>query len=290
MLMLQLRGAASFNSLSSGIRMTIEKLHSPKIRKMPQPNSDSTQNTFNISNSSVTNLAGSGSIHYNEALAKNDPLPETESHKKVILFLAAQPIATAKLRLDEEIREIDEGLKQSRHRDRFELKQQWAVRPRDLQRAMLDCKPQIVHFSGHGVGRATEDSPLSEGMRKLVPVDRAETFEEGLILEDQTGQAKRVSTEALAALFELFADSVECVVLNACYSERQAKAIAQHIPYVIGMKQAIGDRAAIEFAIGFYDGLGAGETIDRAYQIGRVAIQLSSIPEHLSPTINRKGE
>jgi hypothetical protein len=39
------------------------------------------------------------------------------------------------------------------------------------------------------------------------------------------------------------------VVLNGCYFEAQAKAIGQHIPYVIGMNQAIGDRAAIAFAV-----------------------------------------
>ncbi|MCV3215458.1 hypothetical protein OGM63_18390 [Plectonema radiosum NIES-515] len=32
-------------------------------------------------------------------------------------------------------------------------------------------------------------------------------------------------------------------------------AIAQHIDYVIGMNQAIGDRAALEFSVGFYDAL-----------------------------------
>lgn len=255
---------------------------------MTQSNSDSTQNTFNISNSTVTNLVGSGSIHYNEALEQANASLEPNNPKKVILFLASQPIATARLRLDEEVREIETGLQRSKYRDRFELEQRWAVRPRDLQRAMLDYKPQIVHFSGHGVGRATEDSPSSEGTRKLVPVDHAETFEEGLILEDQSGQAKLVSTEALAALFELFADSVECVVLNACYSERQAKAIAQHIPYVIGMKQAIGDRAAIEFAIGFYDALGAGEPVEFAYRLGYNAIHLAGIPEHLTPAIHKQ--
>jgi hypothetical protein len=35
-------------------------------------------------------------------------------------------------------------------------------------------------------------------------------------------------------------------------SQVQAEAIAQYIPYVIGMNQAIGDKAAIEFAVGFY--------------------------------------
>jgi len=54
-----------------------------------------------------------------------------------------------------------------------------------------------------------------------------------------------VSTESLAKLFKLFQENVECVLLNACYSEAQAAAIHQHIDCVIGMNQAIGDKAAI---------------------------------------------
>ncbi|MFZ4640134.1 MAG: hypothetical protein ACOYMP_07030 [Nodosilinea sp.] len=60
--------------------------------------------------------------------------------------------AFATLRLDEEVREIDEDLTRAKQRDRFELVQRWAVRPRDIQGAILELCPQIVHFSGHGVG------------------------------------------------------------------------------------------------------------------------------------------
>ena len=59
-------------------------------------------------------------------------------------------------------------------------------------------------------------------------------------LEDEMGRAKLVDGEALAGLFELFAEQVECVVLNGCYSQVQAEAIAQHIPSVIGMSQTNG--------------------------------------------------
>jgi hypothetical protein len=270
---------------------------------MTQPNAESGQNIFNISGSSIGNVVGSGSIHYNEApdkaVVSEAIISETSAEpKKVLLFLAANPTDTYKLRLDEEVREIEAGLRRSQYRDRFELKQQWAVRPIDLRRAMLDCKPQIVHFSGHGIGQSTRDGVReasqreafqgdrsAEATREISLADDAAAFDEGLVLEDATGQAKLVSTEALSALFELFADSVECVVLNACYSERQASAIAQHIPYVIGMNQAIGDRAAIEFAVGFYDALGAGESVMRAYKLGRVAIQMLGISEHLTPTL-----
>jgi CHAT domain-containing protein len=235
---------------------------------MTQSNSESPRNVFNISNSSIENLADT--IYVNKS-----------APKKVILFLAAQPIETARLRLDEEIREIEEGLKRSKFRDQFTLKQQWAVRPIDLRRALLDHKPQIVHFSGHGIGGVTS----AESSRKLIAVSQSEPTEEGLILEDQIGTPKLVSTEALSGLFELFSDSVECVVLNACYSERQANAIAQHIPFVIGMQSAIGDRAAIEFSIGFYDALGGGCSVEVAYKLGCNSIQLAGLSEALTPTL-----
>lgn len=238
----------------------------------------STGNIFNISNSSIKNLTGSGSIHYNEAIQGANQNPPASSQQntaeaasgrastaKTILFLAANPNDTSQLRLDEEIREIDAGLQRAKQREQFVLQQRWAVRTRDVQRALLDFKPQIVHFSGHGGG------------------------EEGLLVEDETGTSKLVNTEALAGLFELFSERLECVVLNACYSKVQAEAIVRHIPYVIGMSLAIGDKAAIEFAVGFYDALGAGESIEFAYKLGCNNIHMAGIPEHLTPVLKKKS-
>jgi sugar/nucleoside kinase (ribokinase family) len=181
-----------------------------------------------------------------------------------ILVLAANPKDTKRLRLDKEIREIKNGLERAQKRDEFDFEQQLAARPQDVRRAMLDFRPNIVHFCGHG-----------EGI-------------EGITLEDEAGQAKLVSTEALAGLFELFAEKMECVVLNACYSEAQAEAISQHIDYVVGMSKSIGDNAAIEFAVAFYDALGAGESIEFAYNLARNAIQLAGLPEHLTPVLKSK--
>ncbi|MBE9063691.1 CHAT domain-containing protein [cf. Phormidesmis sp. LEGE 11477] len=272
----------------------------PNPHSDPQPSPQPANNTFNFSNSTVTNAVGSGSIYYNSAATEtsSSSSPEAASQTQVILFLAANPVATNPLRLDEEVREISEGLRRSKHRDRFEFKQQWAVRPRDLQRAMLDHTPSIVHFSGHGIGQPAhkiEQIPSAEPKRDIGFADISQPIIsqsmvkqprlEGLILETATGEAKLVPTAALCALFKLFDQSLSCVVLNACYSERQAQAIAQHIPYVIGMHQAISDRAAIEFAVGFYDALGAGESIERAYEIGVVAMMLADSPEHLTPVL-----
>jgi hypothetical protein len=187
--------------------------------------------------------------------------------RKKILFLASNPTNTGKLRLDEEVREITEGLKRSNERDRFELIQAGAVRVNDLRRSMLDHAPRIVHFSGHGHGGA----------------------DSGIVLEDAQGLAYQVPTDALVGLFELCAGHVECVILNACYSEAQAEAIAKHIPYVIGMNAAISDGAALEFAIGFYDAIGAGKSIEEAFQFGSNAVALKGIPEHLIPGIKKNS-
>ena len=182
---------------------------------------------------------------------------------KRVLLLAANPRKTVPLRLDEEVREIEDALRGAKNREQFQLKQKWAVRPIDMRRAVLEFEPHIVHFSGHGDG------------------------DNGLVLENESGQAKFISAEALAGMFEL-AEQVECVLLNACYSEVQATAIVQHIPYVIGMNQAVGDRAALEFAVGFYDALGAGRSFERAFKEGCISIRMAGIEEHLIPVLKQK--
>jgi hypothetical protein len=169
------------------------------------------------------------------------------------------------LRLDQELRDIAEGLQRAQKREQFNLEQRLTVRPSDIQRAMLDVGPQIIHFSGHGAGA------------------------QGLVFEDEVGNTKLVDGAALAGLFELFADQITCVLLNGCYSETQAKAIAQHIPYVIGMNEAIGDKAAIAFAVGFYDALGAGRPIEFAYKLGCSAIRMEGIAEHLTPVLLKQS-
>ncbi|MGH2941420.1 MAG: GUN4 domain-containing protein, partial [Solirubrobacteraceae bacterium] len=96
-----------------------------------------------------------------------------------------------------------------------------------------------------------------------------------------------VSGQALGRLLEIFATRypVECVLLNACFSRTQAEEIVPHVNYVIGMSAEIGDAAALEFTVGFYKALGAGESYDFAFQLGCNAIQLAGIPEHLVPVI-----
>jgi hypothetical protein len=178
-----------------------------------------------------------------------------------ILFLAANPRETPALQLDEEVRAIDQALRLANYRDAFDLETQWAVRYNELSGHLLRYQPDIVHFSGHG-------SSAGE-----------------IILLDQQGSSHLVSAQALGKLFALLKDNIRCVVLNACYSESQAQAIAQQIDTVVGMTTAIGDQAAISFATAFYQGLGYGRSVQTAFDLGCLQIDLANLSEQDTPKL-----
>jgi hypothetical protein len=192
----------------------------------------------------------------------NTPQKQTNQQQK-ILILTAIPHG---LRLDKEIREIEEAIRRATNRDLFEIHIRTAVRPQDIRRAIAEEQPQIVHFCGHG---------LSDG---------------SLLLEDDGGNNKPVTPEGLASLFKLHTDYV---LLNACYSEKPAVAISKYIDFAIGMNQPIEDGSAIEFAKGFYDGLGyknSGnrDVFQRAFDEGIVAIQLENLSQGAIPVLKKK--
>jgi hypothetical protein len=189
------------------------------------------------------------------------PSPNSVAMKK-ILILTANPKNTDRLSLDEEVKLIAESLTRAKFRDRFQVVVKLAVGTKELRQSLLDHRPQIVHFSGHGAG------------------------EHGLVLQNNAGQMQLVTTDSLAGLFDSFeGGNIECVLLNACYSEIQAIAIHQVVDCVIGMNQPIGDKSAIQFAEGFYDALGSGSPYDEAYKVGCNAIALEGSTEYSTPVL-----
>jgi len=163
--------------------------------------------------------------------------------------------------LDHEVREIGQRLRASERREAFRLEQAWATRPSDLQECLLRHRPTIVHFSGHG---------NSSGE---------------LILEDETGSAVPVQTGAIATLFRVLRRDIRCVLLNACFSETQARAIAEHVECVIGMTIAVDDRSAIAFAGAFYQALGYGEDVKSAFELGCSQIDLMGLAQSDVPRL-----
>lgn len=183
-----------------------------------------------------------------------------------VLFLAANPLETKQLQLDEEIREITRSIRESKHRDLLEIIPLFAVRTCDLLQGLLEHKPHIVHFSGHG-------STVGE-----------------LMVVENPGQAKPISKDALTSLFDTLRDNIRVVLLNACHTQIQADAISCSIDCTIGMNKAIGDRAAIVFAASFYGAIGFGRSLEEAFNIGKASLLLEGIPEHETPALSMRGD
>jgi hypothetical protein len=167
-----------------------------------------------------------------------------------ILFLGANPAGSTTLGLARELRQVATAIREAPFRDRLLLTSELAVRVDDLQRTLLSYKPQVVHFSGHG--------------------DRSNA----ILLEGEDGSAHAVSPESLSRLFQVFAGQLRCVVLNACFSEEQAHAIAAHADGVVGMSTEISDGAAISFSRAFYRALAYGESLQLAFDLGCSQIDL----------------
>lgn len=173
-----------------------------------------------------------------------------------ILFIGANPADTTRLMLPEEMRQIDKRIQHGSHRERFDLRSAWAVTAADLSQTLLRYTPGILHFSGHGAHRGE------------------------IILNDESGRSQSVAGPALARLFKIFvAKGLRCVVLNSCYSEEQARALAQHVDCVVGITGEIVDSAAFAFAAGFYTGLAQGETMQTAFDLGCAQIAIMGGPD-----------
>jgi len=187
-----------------------------------------------------------------------DDLPDPDALIR-ILFLGANPADSSPLRLDQEVREIDRSLTSAALGHRFQLHQKWAVRPSDLQSYLLRSKPQILHFSGHGARQR------------------------GIVLEGEDGNSRPVAGAHLARLLGQFNQNLRCVVLNACYSEEQAQAIAQEVDCVVGMSIAVADRAAIRFAAKFYEALAFGQNVRAAFDMACSDIEINELGQDAVP-------
>src|SRR5262249_16995403 len=154
----------------------------------------------------------------------------------------------------------------SGHRHHFELVTRWAVQPLDLLRELRKLKPTVVHFSGYrGMAKPRPANALClEGTDEAHASDGEP--QHGLFFRGADGRAQLVSTTALEETFRAAGSSVKLVVLSACYSELQAKALLTCIDCVVGICGSISRDAARSFAIGFYGGLCEFESVATAFR------------------------
>lgn len=181
--------------------------------------------------------------------------------KNRILLVCANPRGTDPLRTAEEDRTLRESIQLSPNSNTFEVETLNAATVDDLRRALLKNKFDVVHFSGHGT--------------------RA-----GLFFEDVNGKRMVPSSNALAEL--LSRRNVNTVLLNACYSLSVGEITSIGLDFTIASSGPISDPAAIEFTRGFYDAIGAGNSVPDAYEEGLSAARLKSLD--IDTILLRRGE
>lgn len=178
-----------------------------------------------------------------------------------VLFLASNPLDQMNLQLDEEIRSIDEMIRKSEHRDAVNLVSKWAVRPADVLQGLNQYSPQVVHISGHGASSGE------------------------IVFQQDDGNTKLVSIDAMIQLMVASSSSIRFVFFNSCYSSSQAKAIVEHIEATVGMRAAIGDKAARIFASQFYSAIGFGKSVKVAFEQAKALLMMEGIREEDTPEL-----
>jgi hypothetical protein len=183
-----------------------------------------------------------------------------------VLFLAANPTDTAVLRIGKEFQTLEKLLAQPNLPVRIKLVPVWGVEPPIVQGAILDNRPDLVHFSGHGE-------------------------HDGILLESPgSGNKVALSPGLLGKVFAeinrpLKQRRVRCVVLNACHSGPVAVAVSHSVDAVVGTREAIADDAAVAFVREFYTGIARGRSVDNAVGLGRNGMEMAGSGGFFDPKL-----
>lgn len=168
---------------------------------------------------------------------------------KILLCTANAMHPDGRLRLEEELRAIEDALQRSRLRDSYELRMCPAVTFTKVLHELDDHEPAIVHFSGHGD-----------------PSGR-------LVLLGEREGAHHVDPEHLAELLGELRTRPTLVTFATCYSQELARAAARHADFAIGFDGPLDDESAPLFSATLYERLAARAEPDvpRAFRLARLA-------------------
>ena len=206
-------------------------------------------------------MSFSGATSYLNLTARTQEEPTMRFSNVLVVF--ANPKGSDPLRLGNEDRVIHECIERSKHRENIHLEIKHAARVDDFARALLEGEYRIVQFSGHGTGQ-------------------------GLALENEVGEVQIVPKDALAETLSDYSPPIECVILNACYSNVHERNLSMRVPYTIVMDGPISDEGATEFTRGFYDAIGADKGIEFAHKEGCRRIKLKGLPDSAVPVLYKK--
>lgn len=191
---------------------------------------------------------------------------ESAPEKITVLYLGASPKDEARLRVDEEAREIRQAIRLSSNPDAINLEDRWAIRQNDILQALNETNPTIVHFSGHG------------------------TPDGSLVIEDPMGHSQLVPKFAIAAAIGAASEQVKLVVFNACFSGEDYEEVLEHVDAVIGMTASIGDKAAVAFASQLYSSLGFGLSLKDAFAQACASVAIAASGEINTPALHVRDD
>ena len=170
-----------------------------------------------------------------------------------VLCLAAGPSDQCQLQLAAEHRAIVMAVRRSPRRVVPVLHP--ATRLDDIALRLLDARPDIVHFAGHG----TPDGQL--------------------LFEDDHGLSSPVHIDRLARLFGALG-RLQATVLTSCYSGSYAVELLTVSDAVAGSPVPLADPCALAFSENFYRALGENLTARESFDLAVATMGVVGCPPH----------
>lgn len=169
----------------------------------------------------------------------------------IILLVLADPVDGGRLRLLKEQQQLTDSLRQSLHRDSFDVQVLADVTTDNFGPTLVRTKPTIVHFSGHG-------------------------SRDGLFFSNLSGEATKVEPRHLSRLLSVSSQhNLQGVLLNACYTTESFRDQGDLDQQLILMEGPLDDSAAISFAQQFYAYLGEGLSFREAFTWAEASADLT---------------
>ena len=211
---------------------------------------------------------------------------------KTILFMGANPPGARAVQLEIEHSRISTELG-----NKFNLPTEKFLSAKQIPKLLIQHKPYIVHFSGHGKNpQSGEHGEVGGDMSRAIGRMPKDYEKKGgiVMFSDDMLELKIVEDNVLDYVFSSVINTlripIEVVVFNSCHSESQAKAIGKHVPYIVGTTSAIKDDTAIAFATGFYFGLAQGMNVEDAFTSGKISAVVEDFQAVELIVLYKKGE
>jgi tetratricopeptide (TPR) repeat protein len=230
--------------------------------EMRQNNFDDTTN-YQVRTGADNNTYIGGVHNHNVHSSPEQPIV------KNILLLSANPENTTTSRKRTGIKEIRDALKRANHGQLLDVQERLETSAVDISQSLSEIEPFIVNISGCEDG--IEGLILDGIHNENVLFDKKETL--------------------IADLFQNHSNNIKCIVLNSCYSEKQAKEIIRHIEFIIGISQNLEDKVVVDFLTEFYYQLGSKRTIINSYdQSCNLLKRTGTNPDWLPILLNKQDE